>query len=187
MKYLIFLLSIFVLVGCDKLTLNPPAENPSASKLVGQINRKVCSKLLQEKKLRAIGSGSQMMDEIKMLALSFNYYEPVNEEKARELLLVATQELINAVNEEPRIRPFLGNYPFEPKNVEIRIFFYNHDGSKVASETLCNVSALEGDLDYLVDGPKYPLFKCILKESYEEALQKQARSTNSNTNHSIAM
>ena len=187
MKCVLYILLIFILIGCDKFTPDMPVDNPSKSKLVGQINRKVCTKLLQERNLRVIGSGAQMMDEIKMLALSFNYYEPVDEEKARELVLAATQELIKAVNEESRIRPFLGNYPFEPKNIEIRIFFYNRDGSNLPAETICIVAALGGTLDYKVDGPEYPLFKHILEESYEEAMEKHAKFINSSINQSIPM
>jgi hypothetical protein len=39
-----------------------------------------------------------MMYEIKMLALSFDYYGPIDMEKGRELLLIAVNEFKDAIN-----------------------------------------------------------------------------------------
>jgi hypothetical protein len=145
--------------------------------LVNEISDKVAKKLMDDHQLRLAGVGSQMMDQIKMIALSFSYSSPVDLEKARELLLVATDELVNAVNVDERIRPYLDNYPFEPKNVEIRIFLKNADGSLPSPEKLSVISALDGVFDYEVDDPrKSVLFTIVHTETYQEAKQKHKRS-----------
>jgi len=177
MRFILFLLSIFIFVGCSQS--NPIRKNDIDSdvELVREARIKVARKLKQEKNLRLSGVGSQMMDKIKMIALSFNYFGPVDEGKARELLLSATNELIFVVNEDERIRPYLHDYPFGPKNVEIRIFLKNIDGSKVSSDKLSVISVLDGILDYEVDDPKNAFFTSILEETYEEAMKKQAQSS----------
>jgi hypothetical protein len=106
-----------------------------------------------------------------MLALSFDYRQPTTIENGRELLIAAVQEFITAVNEDERIRPYLKHYPFGPENIAIRIFLQNPDGSKL-SFGLHVISACEGILRYNIDDPEGPLFKTLLVETYEEALQK---------------
>ena len=173
MKFILFLLSAFIFVGCSQ------DQSYSDVELVRDARIKAARALELEKNLVLSGVGSQMMDQIKMIALSFDYFGPVDEEKARELLLAATNELISVVNEDERIRPYLHNYPFGPKNVEIRIFIRNADGSKLSSDKLSVISALDGILDYEVDDPKNVLFTSILQETYEEAMKKQTKTIGS--------
>ena len=106
-----------------------------------------------------------------MLALSFDYRQPTTIENGRKLLIAAVQEFVQSVNAEEQIRPYLQNYPFEAKNVQISIFLQNPDGSKLSSG-LHVISAYEGILNYNIDDPEGPLFKTLLEETYEEALQK---------------
>jgi hypothetical protein len=171
MRYILLILSTVILVGCGQKISEKPTD-----KFISytEIQHKVALKLLKEENLRAIGSGVQGMDQIKMLALSFCYYEPVEEEKARELLLIAINELISAVNEDERIRPYLHNYPFDARNVEIAIFLHNPDGSKTSEGKFRVISATDGILEYQIDDPRSVLFTTLFEETYEEAIEKQA-------------
>lgn len=83
---------------------------------------RVAVQLKKEKDLHPCGSGGGMMDQIGMLALSFNYYKEIDIDTGRDLLMTTGKLLLNSVNEDERIRPYLENYPFLPKNIEIRIF-----------------------------------------------------------------
>ena len=65
-----------------------------------------------------------MMDDIQMMAMSFNYYEEVNLKTARELTIYVINEYLSAINSNKELRPYLHEYPFTAKNVEIRIFIY---------------------------------------------------------------
>jgi hypothetical protein len=170
-----------LLLSCDKIT--PPLEvrEKTDEELVNQICAKVSRKLNKDKNLRAVGSGAQMMDEIKMIALSFHYYQPLTEEMARELVIAAVDELVSAVNQNEEIRKYLYKYPFQAKNVEIRIFFFQPNGNNIPFGDLSLVSSMEGKVCYKAEQSKMALFHSILIESYDEAVAKlELNKTNSN-------
>ena len=177
MRLIILIFFALFFSGCSQGTFSSRVTVANSSgQLVDEVSLKVAKKLKAEMNLVPAGFGSQMRDQIKMIALSFFYYGPVDIEKARELLLAATNDLISAVNDDVRIRPHLNNYPFGPKNVEIRIFLYNTDGTNPPVKELSVITLTRGILRYKVDDPKNPLFTTVLEESYSEAEEKQRNS-----------
>jgi hypothetical protein len=169
---------LFLLLSFLSCCNEPPLENYDVRpdvKLVNELSIKVAQKLQEKYGLIACGTGSQMMDKIKMIALSFNYYKPVDIEKARELLLAATNEMVVAVNEDVKIHPYLHEFPFGPNNVEIRIFAYKEDGSDFPKENLSIFSEINGNLAYKTfDHEKSVRSVTIHKETHQQALQRQS-------------
>jgi hypothetical protein len=166
MKNTTLITIIVFLSGCMQNVQNEISDD---EKLADECLQKAAVQLKKEKDLYLCGTGGGMMDQIRMLALSFNYYKPVDIEKGRELLISAVNQLADVVNADERIRPYLKNYPFGPENIEIRIFIKNPDGSSVSSEKLRVISAEEGFLNYYIDNPTGGLFITVLKETYETA------------------
>jgi hypothetical protein len=173
MKKFIFLILSSILVSCDSMVPSEEQTSKTDVQLVREVRLQAAQKLKAQYNLQPCGSGSQMMHEIKMIALSFNYYSPLTLDEARNLLLASTDELMNAVNNNVDIRQFLGNYPFLPKNIEIRIFLYNPDGSNPPEGSLSVISSINGILDYEIDNSKTGLFTHVLKETYVEAVENQ--------------
>jgi hypothetical protein len=175
MKFIAILITSIFLFGCGQNTRDtrykPTRESIERERLCDTIMSKVAVKLQHEKGLIPCGSGGQTSHGVQMLALSFDYRQPTTIENGRKLLIAAVQEFVQSVNAEEQIRPYLQNYPFEAKNVQISIFLQNPDGSKLSSG-LHVISAYEGILNYNIDDPEGPLFKTLLEETYEEALQK---------------
>ena len=173
MKWRLFLIAIVFVVGCEqphsKITYEPSAKQ----KLANEIRKKVAFQLKAEKDLIPSGSGGQMMDEIKMLALSFDYYKPIDIDKGRKLLIEAVHEFVAAVNADERIRPYLGNYPFESRNIEIRIFLRNPNGSNPALGKLSVLSAIEDILEFDTHDPKTGRLTTLYTETFEEAVRVQ--------------
>jgi ribosomal protein L14E/L6E/L27E len=181
MKILLSFIMAFLIIGCG---LNEPKYKKKPSnklklaneikdeQLANEITLKVANQLKEKYNLIPCGSGGQMMYEIKMLALSFDYYGPIDIEKGRELLLAAINEFKDTVNADERIRSYLFNYPFEAKNIEIRIFLYNLDGSVCDSDKLVVIKSIDGNFIYNIDGPDESSYITIHKETYEEAMQK---------------
>jgi hypothetical protein len=169
MKLIFFIIGIFISIGCHKSIEYQPSEK---LKIADEIREKVAIKLNKETGLRPCGSGGRMMDKIKILALSFDYYKSIDIEKSRELLVIAVDEFVKAVNEDDRIRPYLNNYPFEPKNIAVRIFLHNPNGSDVTAGNLRVISSIERILEYDIRDPKTNRLTTIYEETYEEALSK---------------
>lgn len=142
---------------------------PYYERLADQITAKTAKKLRKEKNLYLIGTGGRMMDDIKMMAMAFNYYHAVDLENARELLLYAAKEYLSAINSNDKLRPYLHDYPFTDKNIEISIYFFNQDGTHVSLQNINVASADEGVLSYYVDYPDKYTLKLIHRESYEDA------------------
>ncbi len=117
--------------------------------------------------------GRNQTDSITSLRFFF-YHNEVDIEKARELLMTISNLFLIAINENERIRPYLGKYPFKLENLLIDIFFKNSDGSELGQEQL-HVAALgEGTLQYMISCSATERLRTIQIETYKEAEAKLA-------------
>ena len=152
------------LFGCSSFGY----QSPHYVKLAHEITEKTAKELKMQKNLYLIGTGGQMMDDIQMMAMSFNYYQEVNLKTARELTIYVINEYLSAINSNKEVRPYLHEYPFTAKNVEIRIFVYNPDRSELPLEKIYCIECINGGLEYYArSNPR----QAIYEETYEEALQ----------------
>lgn len=174
MNHLFWILFTLFLTGCNMAYdgNNPDKKGDSAR----AVRRRVAYKLKKEKELYPCGTGAQMMNEIQMLALSFNYFKPVTIEQSRQLIIDAVDEFVAAVNADTDIRPYLGNYPFEPKNIEIRIFIENLDYSPLPKGALSVISFSDGVIYFRIDDPQNNALKTIYSEPYSEAVKRLKNS-----------
>ena len=170
MKMFLFcLLATLCICGCERYAPSDPNEK---QKLINEVRQKAAKKIYKDLGLIPCGTGAQAMDQIKMLHLAFDYRKPVDIKTGRELLVAAVQIFAQEINANPEIRPYLDNYPFEPKNIRIWIFLKNPDGSNIEPEKLCVICATQGILEYENKNPETCRLTTIYKETYEEALQK---------------
>jgi hypothetical protein len=136
------------------------------------ITMQTAKKLKQEKDLCLIGTGGQMMNEIEMLDMGFQYFHEVNLEEARQLIVYAADVYLDAINKNEKIRPYLKNYPFTAKNLEIKIWVRKPDSSNVSPGNVHGIFLNDGLVEYEPQGSiKYEQPAPMLKESYEEAVQ----------------
>src|ERR1044072_300363 len=88
------------LCGCSSFSSSPDYE-----KIADQITEKTAKELQAQKNLYLVGTGGQMMDDIQMMAMSFEYYQEVDLKTARELILYAIHAYLSAINSNTEIRP----------------------------------------------------------------------------------
>ncbi|MDP1607882.1 MAG: hypothetical protein Q8L98_01050 [Chlamydiales bacterium] len=173
-KYLIFLFFSFFLISC---TYNIQESDPNEKQnLANSVRRSAAFKIKNETSLIPCGTGGQMMNQIQMLALSFFYYDLPTMEEARELVIYAAQKLANEINDEPKIHPYLYQYPFSPTHTEIYIFVQNKKNSKIPPDYISVVSLSGGMVKYDIDNPKTSRLITIHRETYQEALEKLTSS-----------
>ena len=144
-------------------------QSPRYVKLAHELTEKTAKKLKKQKGLCLAGSGGQMMDDIQMM-MGFNFYKVVDVATARQLLMDSVQEYLSTINTNEEIRTYLHNYPFTPQNVEIVIYFYNPEGSKVPFNKITIAAVNQGKIVYYVDDPEKHTIKPFHEESYEKAL-----------------
>ena len=135
-------------------------------KIADSITEKTAKELKVQKNLCLVGTGGQMMHDIQMMAMSFFYYQEVDLKTARELIVYAIDKYLDEINSNKEIRPYLHEYPFTVKNVEIRIWVYNPDRSELPLEKIYCITSLNGKLRYYVRSNPH---QAIYEETYEEA------------------
>src|SRR5690348_9149685 len=104
-RFLNFSLVLFMFVsvfGCSSFR----DQIPDYERIADKITNRTAEKLKKEKKIILIGIGGRMMDDIQMMAMSFNYYQEVNLEQARELLIYAVNEYLSDINNNQDVRPY---------------------------------------------------------------------------------
>src|SRR5436853_114106 len=113
-----------------------------------------------------------MHNEIQILGLSFLCNQPLSIAEGRKLLIQAVETLLQEINQDTRIHPYLIRHPFRPRNVEISIVLVNPDGTNVAPGALEVLLASEGSLQYKINDPTGDKLLTVYKETYEEALAR---------------
>jgi len=140
--------------------------------LCNKVTCKTAKELKLEFGLIPCGSGGRALDEVKMLALAFDYHQPLEIESARKLLIAAVDKFTAEINKNESIRPYLFNFPFKPKNIEIIIYIHDKKGNDYGQDKLCIVNARNGLLEYKIHTPdKYGIIN-VYQESYDEAVKK---------------
>lgn len=169
MKYLL----VFILA----VSLHSCGNYQGHEKIADQITAKTAKKLKLEKDLHLIGTGGGMLDHIRTMGMSFEYFHEITIEEGRELLVYCVQTYLAEINSNERIRPSLEHYPFDYKDVDIRIFVRQPDRDQVPLGSIAVVASIKGKLDYDVREPSPKILKEIHRETYDEAVKLLAKKT----------
>ena len=168
---------IFLLLICSSCISLPEDYTQIATK----IQRETASQLEKEKGLWAIGDSGQMYNDIQTMGIEFEYFHLVNLEEARELLVYAIQVFLHNINSNKEVRPFLHNYPFTTKNIEITIWIYQKSGKNPHQGNIECITLYQNKLTYKLTAPsKFELWPILHEETYAEALEA-LRKQNSTT------
>jgi hypothetical protein len=170
------LILLCLLLSCCE---TPPERPVSYITMANRLLSKTAKQLKIEKDLIPIGDNGQMMGDIKTMGLSFNYYHLLNLEKARELLLYASNVFLKNINENKEIRPYLHNYPFTQKNIELVIFICQANGNEPNLGDLSVLTLRRGSLTFKLSAPNKSSHCPILhEETYETGLEIYQNSKN---------
>ena len=149
MKYytiLYFLAFVFMTASCN-------SQNPSKSYYVGKIQKKVSKELRKEYGLQSCCFGSKMLDKIEMISISFVSYGPLSKDNARKILVHAVDRVIDLVNCNEGIQPYLANKPFGPQNVVIIITILDEKGNRMYHPSLSTASSSIGTVFFKTNDP----------------------------------
>ena len=118
-----------------------------------------------------MGTGGGMMRQIHNLAISFQCYDHLTIEQSRELLIYCSETYLSEINSNEKIKPYLQNYPFQARDIEIRIFIHESAEHPLPAGDISIAKIIQGNLDYEINHPQPPYLKTIHKEPYKEALK----------------
>lgn len=70
-----------------------------------------------------------MANNIEAISLRFHAYRRATVEEARELIVMTILKLVDKVNANEKIRPYLKEYPFTRRGADISIAFHNNESA----------------------------------------------------------
>lgn len=127
----------------------------------------------RDKQIYLIGSGGAMMDDVKMISLSFTSFHGFTIEEARQYYVEIAEKYLLLINENEKLRPYLHNYPFDFHNIQFDIGFHDVETRKWSKDSVAFVfcSRKDGIIFYdIYDHEKDKLID-VYEEPYEEALK----------------
>ncbi len=163
-----FVIAISLLFGCKNVNQNN--EIPKNERIQHRIIFDTANQLKKEKKLHFSGIGGSNIDGIRMMHLSLDYDSPLDIASARRLIIYSGDLFLKNINTDKEIRPYLYQYPFTSKNIDIFISVQNDKSNMPTKEPLESIMLSYGTIRYLIYDENENL-KEIHRESYEEALK----------------
>lgn len=110
--------------------------------------------------------------------------KPLNQSEARALIVEVTQEILNNMNRNEKLRDALSPYPFTPKNLYIVIFNYMSKTDMFIYPDIAIVKESRGTVLYAtIQDQKYNDYKTTYEEPYEEAVAILAREQQESANN----
>jgi len=129
------------------------------------------TKIIQKKYgLTPFGSGGSMMDDVKLMALSFACYHKLTIDEARKLIVHCTEEYLKQINQNSKIRPYLHNVPFTDNNIKLVIFCYKPNRKRVDPGQICVAGIMKGKIAYKSPTPDDKRV-VLLEETFEDAVK----------------
>lgn len=98
-------------------------SRPEHIKLSQKISENFAKEVKAQRNFKFIGRGGSLFENVEKVSLSFKSEDYSNIANARIILVEMRESLITHYNNDEKIRPYLSNFPFIPKNIEITIFF----------------------------------------------------------------
>ncbi len=138
-------------------------------KIADRITANTAKKLKKEKNLILISTGRGMVGPISALGMSFDFYQEVDLNAARDLIVFAVNEYLTAINTSQEIRPYLKEYPFPAKRVKIEISVYSPDRRDLPPGKIQYIECINGVVEY---SNFSDLSQPIHTETYDEAFSK---------------
>ncbi len=126
----------------------------------------------KEYHLDCIGTGGRFGKNVAGIDISFIAYRKGTMEEARTLEVKMIEQLRDELNAHEKIRPFLAEYPFKSKEINISVAFRKPDNSCYSDGSVVLVFQACDKLLYSAEDPKTGKLVDLLEESYEEALKK---------------
>ena len=111
------------------------------------------------------------MNNIEMVSLGYHIKRHATVEEARELFIKYSQKLLQRINEDEKMRPFLNQYPFTEKDIRFGLSFVQQNKKEFTDGSVAYVSLVRENIYYYrYDGEKQRFVE-ILEEPYQVALQ----------------
>ncbi|MBJ7450347.1 MAG: hypothetical protein JHC93_08330 [Parachlamydiales bacterium] len=147
--------------------------------LVDEITSSFTKDMLKNYDMTCDLAGGSMPYDVEILGYGFNGCKQLQIEEARSLIIKWSEDLIRKVNANEKIRPYLHNYPFTNKNINLAIDLEIVNGGTkypVDPPYIAFIILTHGKIRYSVYDEENSFLnsfkgKTVLIETYEEAFK----------------
>ncbi|MEI8124351.1 MAG: hypothetical protein WCG42_01190 [Parachlamydiaceae bacterium] len=163
---------IFTILVCGTYFMSNRHTPSKYVIMAHQIRTDVAEKLSKRYNMRVIGVRGGMAGSVNVIGLSFQILGPLSKEKLREILVDCVEEFLASINANEQIRPFLKNYPFTEKEIDITIFVVDASGRNVYDPDVLVATAFIGKIWYNTEDKDNEFkYKQEMEEDYQTALK----------------
>lgn len=143
-----------------------------AQREVHRFSNEFCNKMRQKYHVSCSGYGSKMKYNI--IDIPFTSFDRLSIDEARILYVNIMEQLLNDINHDVDIRPYLQSYPFTIEGPRLRINFQDRlTRDSIEKPFVESMSLSNGKINYMgLEKQKYDHFISLHKESYSEAYEK---------------
>lgn len=124
---------------CSLLTSCQTASQAAKQVYIDLVDEEVSSFVREVKQtdyLKLFGCGGGCYDGVESISLAFTSPEAPTVEEARNLFYDISYRILNRVNQNEALRPYLVNYPFTIDNLDLYILFSQDVPGRVSSVTM---------------------------------------------------
>jgi len=181
---------IFLIVGIGLLTcVLASVKDPEYSKPLDEMVCQYSKEMKDKFGFLFEGYGGELMCDVKEVDVSYRLYKSYTLEEIRVIIVHAEKRLIELLNTDVKIRPYLRDYPATAKNATLDLTFHDWDLSEgdmgvVDVSFIVFALCVNGKIVYYVNlrepsgwKSNSPHFKEVHRETFEEAcriVEKQA-------------
>src|ERR1700733_737299 len=106
------------------------------------------------------------------IGLLFNKFGKMNKDEGRKTIIDCVNVLLNEINSDPKLQPFLINKPFTINNVRIVIIVFTSEGKDIFYPDIRVFSAFGGKINYSTKSPDHKYnYYTREEETLEEAMR----------------
>jgi len=168
-KFLQLFILTFSLLFCIYAHGNNLLVHSKHEIIADKLTEQIAKELTERYDLEAVGYGGSIHDDIEEMSISFFCYREMSLEEFRKLVVNCAEHFLKRVNSSDEIKPHLQNFPFGIKNIDLCVYAFAKDRTRLDIEQLAYVSVINGNVNFFKRKTEYTS-KIMLKETYEEAL-----------------
>lgn len=163
---LIFLATILLTYSCSLLEGNKD--------YVRKINRaqRAANASLKQQGYKRCATGGSCYGDLRLYAEDYDAYHDqfATIDEARLFIVEKAEAYMKVVNEDKEVRPYLHNYPFTARNLQLSFYFRDKNYKLISESYISSVRVNTGRVFYERRNPGEDWGRTIHTESYEQAL-----------------
>ncbi len=156
-----------------------PLQNPAIhqAKPIEEVMDGILStfvkKMREEHGLRCYSIGGRLTDHVEEIGASFTIIKHASQKQARKITSLVVESLLQEINSNDQLKPYLKEYPFPIDRVKLRIHFKKRNGYSYCDGSVKQITVEGKEISYFRRLPNLAEFEEVFaKEGYSQAKDK---------------